>query len=195
MFSEAFHRVFKRVYLGGKVNKRVDVCLVNLVKFSRDKAFDRAIKLTKGKTTYRTSVIASKHKESISIPDESVHSSEAEPGKWFVLSKNGKQGHEVIVVSLSCPEKNQCKMICSDCKVCMHMLECDCPDWLIVGTICTHIHAVWRLVSPTAIPYLQSAQVDKSSNEEELESLSSCMRDVSHSDATLIKERIHLCKM
>ncbi|XP_029196009.2 uncharacterized protein LOC114961482 [Acropora millepora] len=190
MFSEAFHRVFKRVYLGGKVNKRVDVCLVNLVKFSRDKAFDRAIKLTKGKTTYRTSVIASKHKENISIPDESVHSSEAEPGKWFVLSKNGKQKHEVTVVSLSCPEENQCKMICPDCKVCMHMLECDCPDWLIVGTICTHIHAVWRLVSPTAIPYLQSAQVDKSSNEEELASLSSCMRDVSHSDATLIKERI-----
>jgi len=40
MFSEAFHRVFKRVYLGGKVGKRIDCCLVNLVKFSRDKAFD-----------------------------------------------------------------------------------------------------------------------------------------------------------
>ena len=41
---------------------------------SSDKAFDHAIKLTKGKTTYRTSVIASKHKENISIPAESVKS-------------------------------------------------------------------------------------------------------------------------
>lgn len=67
MFSEAFHRVFKRVYLKGLVNKRVDVCLVNLVKFSRDKAFDRAIKLTKGKTTYRTSIITSRRKESLKL--------------------------------------------------------------------------------------------------------------------------------
>ena len=47
MFSEAFYRVFKRVYLGGKTNKHIDNCLVNLVKFSHHKAFDRGIKLQK----------------------------------------------------------------------------------------------------------------------------------------------------
>ena len=47
MFSAAFYRVFKRVYLGGKTNKHIDNCLVNLVKFSHDKAFDRGIKLQK----------------------------------------------------------------------------------------------------------------------------------------------------
>ena len=79
---------------------------------------------------------------------------------------------------------------CPDCKVCMHILKSDCPEWLKVGTIWTHIHAVWRLISTTTIPYLQGAQVDKSSNEDELESLCSCTRNASHSDATLIKERI-----
>ena len=33
IFSEALHLVFEKVNMGGKVNKRVDVCLVNLVKF------------------------------------------------------------------------------------------------------------------------------------------------------------------
>ena len=43
--------VFKRLYLGGKVNKRVDRCLVNLTKYVWDKGFDRLIRLTKGKLT------------------------------------------------------------------------------------------------------------------------------------------------
>ena len=54
MFVEAFPRVFKRVYLGGRVNKRVDHCLVHLMRFVRDKCFERVIKLTKGEATYRT---------------------------------------------------------------------------------------------------------------------------------------------
>lgn len=49
MFSEAFHWVFKRIYLGSQISKRLDCCLVNMVKLSFDKAFDRAIKLTKKK--------------------------------------------------------------------------------------------------------------------------------------------------
>lgn len=57
MYAEAFHRVFKRLYLKGKVNKRVDNCFVNLMKYSRDAAFDRLIKMTKGKLTYRLGVI------------------------------------------------------------------------------------------------------------------------------------------
>lgn len=189
MFAEAFHRVFKRVYLGGKVNRRVDSCLVNLVKFSRDKAFDRAIKLTKGKSTYRIATIASRHKESLSIADDSMESSVTEQDKWFVLSQNGQHKNEVIVVCPSCPEK-LCKMVCPDCKVCIHMLECNCPDSLIVGTICKHVHAVWRLVSSSVLR-LQDVKCDSAINEKELESLSSYVKSVPRTpDPTLIKERI-----
>jgi hypothetical protein len=52
MFVEAFHRVFKYNYLNGKHNKRVDVCLLQLVKFARDMAFKRVIKLLKHKDSY-----------------------------------------------------------------------------------------------------------------------------------------------
>ena len=48
MYAEAFHHVFKRNYLKGKVNKRVDArWAVNLVKYAHDMEFDRLIKLNK----------------------------------------------------------------------------------------------------------------------------------------------------
>ena len=37
MFYQAFHSVFKYTYLNGKANKRVDKCLVNLIKFTEIK--------------------------------------------------------------------------------------------------------------------------------------------------------------
>ena len=67
MSTEAFHRVFKYNYLGGKYNKRVDVCLVNLLKFSRDQAFGRLIKLTKGKNSPKIQLIHARHKTSTAM--------------------------------------------------------------------------------------------------------------------------------
>lgn len=57
MIVEVFYRVFKYNYLKGKFNKRVDNCLLNLLKFVRDKYFERFIKLIKGKCNYKMRVI------------------------------------------------------------------------------------------------------------------------------------------
>ena len=72
MAVEAFHRVFKYNYLKGKTNKRVDTCLLNLIQFIRDKSFDRAIKLTKGKSTSKTRLIADRHDESKNMSFECI---------------------------------------------------------------------------------------------------------------------------
>ena len=61
MFVESFHRSFKYRYLKGKFNKRVDVCLVNLVKYARDKVFGRMIDLAKGASGYRARLIHERH--------------------------------------------------------------------------------------------------------------------------------------
>ena len=68
MFCEAFHRVFKYKYLKGKLNRRVDKCLVNLLKFSRDKVFDRINKLTKGKNSAKLKRVHRSHLESMNVP-------------------------------------------------------------------------------------------------------------------------------
>ena len=48
MRMESFHNVLKSLYMKGKENKRVDKLISILLKISRDKAFERMIKLEKG---------------------------------------------------------------------------------------------------------------------------------------------------
>ena len=63
MFVEAFHRVLKYVYLKGTVNKRIDACISMLLRFARDKLFDRLQKkLEKGENTSRLQLIANRHR-------------------------------------------------------------------------------------------------------------------------------------
>lgn len=108
MNDKAFHRVFKRLYLKGKVNKHVDNCLVNLLKYARDMGFDRLIKMTKGKLTYRINMIHEWHAQSMSLRPESVEM--IDDGKWEVTSENSKTCYEVTETPLGCQEKGVCQM-------------------------------------------------------------------------------------
>ena len=47
MFSEAFHRVLKIVYLRHQQNRRIDYLIYILLKISRDKAFEQLLKMEK----------------------------------------------------------------------------------------------------------------------------------------------------
>ena len=53
MYVEHFHRILKYIYMKGVTNKRVDKCVHVLL----SKAFERLIKVQKGKSSYRISVI------------------------------------------------------------------------------------------------------------------------------------------
>lgn len=72
MFVEAFHKVFQYQYLKGKTNKRLDNCILNLLKYVRDKTFDRLIKLTKGKITMRINMTQERRDRSLTLPTGSV---------------------------------------------------------------------------------------------------------------------------
>ena len=61
MYVEAFHRVLKHIYMKGTINKRVDKCIHILMKFERDKGFERLVKLEKGKMTGRIEAIVKRH--------------------------------------------------------------------------------------------------------------------------------------
>ena len=67
MVLEAFHGSFKYNYLKGKSNKRVDNCLVNLLKYVRDKSFTCFIKLTRGGTCNKTRTISDRHLKSLNL--------------------------------------------------------------------------------------------------------------------------------
>ncbi|XP_032235552.2 uncharacterized protein LOC116617195, partial [Nematostella vectensis] len=143
MYVEAFHRVFKRVYLKGKVNKRVDTCLVNLMQYVRDKAFNRMIKMTKGKLSYRINNISKRHKQSLLMsPQNAVTVGD---GVWSVSSDDNKHVYRVVLHANCCPEDTKCKVRCKECNICIHQSQCTCPDSLITTTICKHIHLAKRL--------------------------------------------------
>ena len=104
MFVEAFHKVFKYQYLKGKSNKRLDNLLLNLLKYVRDKTFDRLIKLTKGKVTSRLSVIHERHLRSLTLPTASFKAEEDDT--WEVLGEDGISRYKVSKLMSTCKEQN-----------------------------------------------------------------------------------------
>ena len=54
------------------MNRRMDKCLHPLLIYARDKAFDRLIKLHKGKVSNRLIMIASRHKESGRVQEKDI---------------------------------------------------------------------------------------------------------------------------
>lgn len=145
MVVEAFHRVFKYSYLKGKCNKRVDNCLINLLKYVRDKSFERVIRITKGKNTHKLNVIHDRHNKSKEMNIDDVECID-DGLKWVVKNEDGQHSYTITKHDSSCTE-NDCQMKCIECQTCVHQYTCNCPDCLIQNTICKHIHLLRRFLS------------------------------------------------
>ena len=145
MYVEAFHRVLKYVYLKGRVNKRLDKFIYILLKFARDKGFERLIKFEKGKSTERLSMISARHKSSLKLSFAQISPGD-KLSTWSVTSSDEKQKcYYITLENRACPHK--CALCCSNCNICVHIYMCDCADALIRATICKHIHLVARYLS------------------------------------------------
>ena len=53
MYVEVFHQILNYLYMKAKINGRVNKCVHLLMKIAKDKAFERQIKIEKGKTSYQ----------------------------------------------------------------------------------------------------------------------------------------------
>ena len=144
MFVEAFHRVLKYVYLKGTVNKRIDACISMLLRFARDKLFDRLQKIEKGKNTSRLQLIVNRHKSSLNMSTDlvSINKFSTESLKWEVKSTTSSDTYYVTQENKNCPYT--CLLKCRLCSVCVHQFSCTCLDSLTRGTICKHVHLVMR---------------------------------------------------
>ena len=109
MYVEAFHHVLKYIYMKGKVNKRVDKC-IHVLKFARDKAFERLVKLEKGKVTARIHVIMARHLASQKLPTHLV--TEQSDTSWIVTSHDGQRDYYVTW------ESDGCQLQCLKCTEC-----------------------------------------------------------------------------
>ena len=140
MALEAFHRVLKVCYMEKKQNRRIDFLLHVLLKISRDKIFERFIKMQKGKSSHRICEISKRHRSAEKMtPSEMILS--VSNGTWTIKSASLQQKY-YSVHKESEVEKCTCKLRCNSCNVCIHQYSCTCMDFLIHSTICKHIHLV-----------------------------------------------------
>lgn len=141
MYVEAFHRVFKYEYKGKGMNRRVDKCLLSLIKFNRDKAFDRIIKLTKGKATKKLKDIQESHDASLTLSFDSV--SVLSNTEWRITSGSSKNTSYTLYLCGDCNDQ-ACKLKCIKCNICRHKYTCSCNDFMLKKTICKHVHLLER---------------------------------------------------
>ncbi|XP_022091647.1 uncharacterized protein LOC110979845 isoform X2 [Acanthaster planci] len=176
VFSEAFHIIFQCMYLQGHVNKRVDSCLVHLLKFIRDKTFNWMVKFPRVKVTMRMKLIHDRHLRSMLLSFNQVKQL-GERQCWQVQTEDKNNSYIVERLSITCPVK-ECRLRCEECNVCVHLFLCNCADCLINSTICKHIHLIQRLVRLQILIHNEEAEVAGGETEELKHRLCSTLRQM-----------------
>ena len=98
MFVEAFHKVFKYQCLKGKHNRRVDTCLLNLLKYDRDRSYTRLINLTKNKTPYRQREVNARHKRSMQMPFTNISRTD-DDDVYLIKSQKGSEQYSITLAN------------------------------------------------------------------------------------------------
>lgn len=128
MYLESIHKTIKYFYLNGRINKRMDQCINALLKFIRDKVFERFIKLAKNKYCAKEDNIVISHNAAVKISDPKII--QMSPTTWKIDSTTDKKKlYNVSKVREICDVDN-CKLKCL-CNICTHIFICDCPDFTI----------------------------------------------------------------
>lgn len=125
-----------------KQNRRVDKCIVYLMRFARDMMFDRIIRMVKVTPTHRMQQITKSHHSSKEISDDTVET--LDENTWLVKSATTGRGPYTVTVCLD-SECLECPLSCPVCKVCVHQFTCTCIDHQIKGKFCKRVHACMRV--------------------------------------------------
>lgn len=148
MAVESFHRYLKVVYLEGKHNRRIDHLLSTLLRIARDRVYDRAIKLEKGKSTHRICEINKRHHLAIEMMEKQATLHEVD-GVWKVPSSSKD---DIVYLVTTANESCACKLRCGFCGACVHKYTCSCVDSAVHSTVCKHSHLVQMQVALQADP-------------------------------------------
>lgn len=136
---ERMHHTIKYIYIKGKRVKRLDKAIDLIMKFVRDKFFDRSIMLHKGKITNKLKEIQRRHKTSMDLDMSLI----VKNGDGWDMPSSSKSSHEIYHIEelkMHC----DCQLICSECKICLHRYYCSCIDSSIRWNMCKHIHLLCK---------------------------------------------------
>lgn len=135
MHLERLHRTIKYAYLKGKRVKRLDKGIHAIMKLTRNKLIDRMVVIHKGKISDKLKNIRKRHKNIIHLePNLLIR---VEHGREIPSKKT----NEIYYIQDNL-ESCDCKLICSECNICIHRYYCSCPDSAVRFNMCKHIHLV-----------------------------------------------------
>ncbi|CAH1383825.1 unnamed protein product, partial [Tenebrio molitor] len=129
----------KYFYLKGKHVKRLDKSVNSIMRFVKDKLFDRIISLNKGKISSKIRDLRKRHQTSVNLDVNLIIEFN---GGWNVFSSSNKV-RDIYQIQKNV-EQCDCLLICSDCKICIHKYSCSCLDSSIRWNMCKHIHLLGR---------------------------------------------------
>lgn len=170
MALEAFHKVLKHTYLEGKKNKRVDALVSILLKMIRDKNFERLVKLhNHGKVTHYVNQINSNHRKAVLLKNENkIKMVEIDDNTWSVESETFHD-KEYRVVKCEIENDSCCRVLCIECKMCMHAYTCTCHNYQINHNVCKHIHFIHLSLKNMMNLVIQTSAEDTNVNVNDVE--------------------------
>ncbi|GBN87583.1 hypothetical protein AVEN_99720-1 [Araneus ventricosus] len=134
MHIERMHKTLKYIYLLGKSVQRLDKVIHAIMRFLRDKLFDRLIVLNKCKLTNKLKDLRKRHKTSLSMSVSVVQTTEG----WNICSQNNDEMYAVTQINIVC----QCLLKCENCQACIHQYSCTGLDSSVRWNVCKHIHYI-----------------------------------------------------
>ncbi|GFS34348.1 uncharacterized protein TNIN_451511 [Trichonephila inaurata madagascariensis] len=130
------HKTIKYVHLQGKKVKRLDKTLFSLMKFVRDRVFDRFISLEKGNISSKISQLRKRHKVGQSLTSLCIQNNEEE---WSVSSTRSKDKY-IVKRNVTCSKEGTSMR--RECNHCLHNFTCTCIDNAVQWSMCKHIHFI-----------------------------------------------------
>lgn len=145
IYLEKMHRSIKYFYLLGKRANRLDKSLYELMHFLKNLSSNRPITINKGRLTPKLSEIRKRHISSLKMDTAQIHRGNE---SWRVISKNLNEVYDIREQKHDC----DCKLICNDCRVCVHAYACSCNDNSIKWNMCKHIHLLCQFLDKSTSP-------------------------------------------
>lgn len=142
MNVERHHRTFKEHFLKGKANTRLDSLLRSLIDYTESLKVQQNQQQLLPRVTHREREIFTRHRraKAMNVKWQIINES-ATSCEFTVLSTDGKTEYNVSIDTETCNRQN-CRLSCRMCKLCMHMSRCTCPDYRIRSNLCKHIHYI-----------------------------------------------------
>lgn len=125
---------------GGKLIKRLDRSISIVQSAVTKKLIGRVIAVERSKLTSRMAEIRKRHDASKQLFSGQV--TELEPLKHWTVQSSHTSDVYVKIYNVLFLGNCDCSIRCSDCRICIHELGCECYDYAVRYMICKHIHLV-----------------------------------------------------